>query len=221
LFDIAYAYYMKHLQRGFTVIELLIIVLTVAVLTTIVVSGWQQANKSAKNKARETDAREWAGAFDVYKGRFGAWPILPDNSNMISACLGRFDTTTNNKCDQYTSGSGANVIDATDVPSQTILTEIAKAGSVPTNGGGIINDGTRGAVGPFVYMHQTGPDANGDVTVNGAFIAFFEGTTCPTDFYLPSALPSGSDPSLNAKLTSLPNGVIACALPRTTTYNSN
>lgn len=204
---------MKKAQHGFTLIELILVMVLLAVLATIGIIAWNGVVVSSRDRARENDTRLWATTFETYRGRFIAYPAMPTGDSPLDKviCLGTFSQYSN-KCGQYNSNTSTQSV--ADSGSSSMLTEIAKVGRVPSNSGPAVNSAL---VGPLVYLSQT--TASGTTTVTGKFINFFE-TNCPSDFTdISSSLPL----LLALVLTGLPGGTNAkaCALVKTFSYTPN
>jgi prepilin-type N-terminal cleavage/methylation domain-containing protein len=68
-------------QRGFTIVELLIVIVTIAVLAAIVIvsySGIQQRAQQGKIQADLTNAQK---LLDTYYGQYGTYPVTATNLN--------------------------------------------------------------------------------------------------------------------------------------------
>lgn len=199
-------------QRGFTIVELLIVIIVIGILTGISATVWVSAGIGARDSARENDARTWAGTYEVYRSRFGVYPVLPTADGAAGAqyvCLGSF-STTGNKCVQYNSGSASKYIDATASATTTMLANIAKVGSVPANGGPTV---ATKLAGPFLWISQATNGGTGAITDTAYFINFFE-TNCPSGF---TDLTASADPTLAALFAGISN-TKACGLQKTYTY---
>ncbi len=171
--NIAYAYCMHNKYKGFTAVEILIVVTIVAILAGIGIMGLSGFASSARNEAREQDTEAWIAAFESYKSRFSAFPLLPTSSLAPkTVCLGVF---TNNKCGQNNSSVPTRFINASGADYTAIRTEVARVGNVYVNSGSPITV----LGGPIVYISRTAD--SGPVTVNAQFINFFEGN-CPTGY---------------------------------------
>lgn len=205
---------MNHRRHGFTVPELLIVIVVIGILAGIVSVVWAGALTNSRNKARETDTRSWAGTFDTYKGRFIGYPAMPTAdgaANAIYLCLGSF-TSTSGKCGKYTSSTAGQFLNASDAAS--IITGVTKIGAQPQNAGAVVGNNY---VGPIVWMYQS-TDGSGNVTVTAKFIDYFEGT-CPSDF---EDLTASSDTGLAKLFNNLTVvGGKACSLNKTLVYNPN
>jgi prepilin-type N-terminal cleavage/methylation domain-containing protein len=203
--------YMKRPNYGFTVIELLIVIVVIGTIVAIGLIAWSGLLITSRDKARETDTIAWASSFDLYKGRYVVYPAMPTADGALGSvtlCLGAF-TSTSSKCGQYGSATPTKFIAAAG--SASLLTEMAKVGNVPSNSGAAINSAL---IGPLAYLTQS--TAAGTVTVTGQFINFFE-KSCPTGFTnINASLPT----SIALVMTGLPAGTSAnaCSLSKVFSY---
>ncbi len=213
---------MNKRMRGFTIVEVFITVVVVGILASIIAVNWSGTTLNAEEKTREQDVRQWAAAFDLYKSRFLAYPVLPTgdgSGNAVKLCLGTFsDAPYNGECARYGAG-GSRAINAAD--SATLLTQIAKVGSVPKNTGPAVD---KTFVGPYVYMEQSTDSGTGAVTVEASFIGFFK-RPCSTvkdfsDATTDATNPSGKlYPAISSILAGYSGSVYICYLPSSFTYN--
>ncbi len=60
--------------RGFTLVELMVVVLIISVLATISVPAFQRIQRRSKTAAIMNDFRVFGAAFDTYAQEMGAWP---------------------------------------------------------------------------------------------------------------------------------------------------
>jgi prepilin-type N-terminal cleavage/methylation domain-containing protein len=204
---IAYAMYMKRPQFGFTMPELIIIIVVIGILASILTPMWFGALQSTRDKARETDVRTWAATFENYKGRFGTYPVVPASdaaSDNIYACLSPVSSSpTNSRCANFSGSLGQYLESSTGDTASTnwtsIKTAAAKIGTVPPNASPPLGSSYAG---PFVKLRTTTVTTatEVDTTVYAEFITFFE-NNCPSDF-TPEILPN-SDTTLSAILTNI------------------
>lgn len=202
---------MKPFTRGFTLVELIIVIAVIAIIATIGLVSWNGVAVSARNKSRENDTKAWMGNFDIYRARFIVNPGMPTGDGTAGAkvyCLGSF-TTTSSKCGQYASANSQASFPASD--SAALLTAMDKVGNVPTNTGEVF----KGVLaGPIAYTTQV--TSGGTVTVTTQFINFFE-TSCPTGFTnINASLPT----AMANVLTGLPSGsnAFVCSVTKTFSY---
>lgn len=67
-----YTYRLKH--QGFTIVELLVVIVVIAILTTIGVSGYSNLQLRAANTSRVAEIVAWKKAFMIYRNLRGEWP---------------------------------------------------------------------------------------------------------------------------------------------------
>lgn len=120
----------KIMQRGFTVIELLVVVAIIGILVAILLANFTDARELARDDARQANLKEMQLAIELYRsqngrypeagcGRGGAWtgqvPNYGDCTDYVSGLVPDYiaelpvDTTHNNNFAGYiykTNGSG-------------------------------------------------------------------------------------------------------------------
>lgn len=212
---------MKSSGRGFTLVELTIAIVVIGILAAIVAINWSSATSNAQDKAREHDIRQWAATFELYKSRFIVYPALPTSdgtSGAVKYCLGSFaESPYNGKCARY-ADTGSKSIDAS--ASSSLLTEVAKVGNVPKNGGPALQDTF---VGPYAYIEQSTDSGTGAITVDAYFIGFFT-KPCSTINGFNDATADINDPSkklypaVNAIMAGYTGSAYICYLPSSLTY---
>lgn len=77
----------KHVGRGFTIVELLIVIVVIGILATITIISYQGIQRKALNTARLAELKDWHKLFEIYKATTGSYPTGdgPGNTNY---CLG-------------------------------------------------------------------------------------------------------------------------------------
>lgn len=209
---------LRHI-RGYTLIEVLIVITVLGILSAIAVVSWSGVVTSSNNQARLNDAKQWQSTFDLYRSRYLSYPIMPtDASTPAVACLGAvnsFPTSAGaisggNTCGNYMSPSSGNSAST----NGAIATAVAKVGKVPRNShedsGQTIVDKT--FVGPIAYISQ---NANsGNVTVTARFLFYYKGSSCPTS---PSVTTTQYTSAAFSSLSALnpTNGTIVCYIEST------
>lgn len=194
--------------RGFSIIELLVIVSTLGILVTIGVFGFNGIQIWSQNNTRATEVQQWASTFDLYKTRYGGYPVMPTADGTTYYCLGSFGAY-NNKCGQYTLAAGSKNLDAT--LSASMLTEVAKVGDVPASSAPAIN---KQLVGPYVRLtQQTTAGSPNTITVTATLIGFFQGSGCPGNTSLIAITPA------SGYVADLSN-ITECGVTRSMTYTN-
>jgi|GEM_PF-1097406 len=219
---------MMRFQRGFTLVELVLVIVVLGILTSIGAVVWTGVEANARDKARETDARQWASTFDTYKGRNLVWPLLPSGdgaAGVKAVCLGTPVSPTPNstKCVQYSGGASTYLDTSSNSDYTAMMTAVATVGKTPVNSGSVVSNSVAG---PFVYLWQSTNTTTQTVTITGLFMNFFE-HNCPSDFLKPSDIATkypSSDTHVYDQLTTLLGGVSganACGLVKQFSYNPN
>src|SRR3972149_5437 len=103
--DYKKSFYLKifqssNLPSGFTLIEMLVVIVIIGILTALVMSGIMKAGESSKIQATRAIAKQISAGLDSYQNRFGDYPptsleafkvILPNDINngieTLVACL--------------------------------------------------------------------------------------------------------------------------------------
>lgn len=63
-------------QKGFTIVELLIVIVIIGILAGLVVTQFIGANQSARDSERKTDINSVASQLEVYFAKSGGYPTL-------------------------------------------------------------------------------------------------------------------------------------------------
>ena len=137
---------MKHKKyyHGFTIVELLIVIVVIAILASLSIAAYTGVQKKARNTARIQELVQWQRLFELYKAEHGVYPSAIDTGN---ACLGTgFPNGASGKarCRDYSGGNSYYEEDNAD-----LMTALRTVGSLPS-GDRTAPGGTTGAVGPYV-----------------------------------------------------------------------
>lgn len=123
-------HYMRKLHRyGFTVVELLIVIVVVGILATVTAVAYNGAQQSAANAKVLTSLSQWESLIKVYVARNGSAPIPPDGVNV---CLGEYYPATSD----FVTGSCHSYTDKTsfiDVSPEITSKFKAVGGTLPTD----------------------------------------------------------------------------------------
>jgi prepilin-type N-terminal cleavage/methylation domain-containing protein len=203
---------MKSRTSGFTIVELLIVIVVLAVLATIVLVSWSMTTSWMRDESRKAETQQWVDTFESYRNRFTVFPTMPTNAaTPTTVCPGSF-ASYSNKCGQYGSATATRFIAASGTAHANLLTQVGKIGNVPSNNGSTINNVLKG---PIIHVSQN-QDAN-PRTVTALFINFFE-QGCPSGWTnISASLPA----NISGVLTGLPGGTTAtaCSLSKNFTYS--
>lgn len=116
-------------QSGFTIIELLIVIVVIAILASITVIAYNGFQQRANNTARIAAAKEWYEIFDIYLARNGQYPAETYNRHFCLAYGYPTDLDTNPDEDCYV---GTNVKHPSDTPLNALKTVTSTFPNYPT-----------------------------------------------------------------------------------------
>lgn len=160
---------MKLRNNGFTIVELLIVIVILAILAAITITAFNGVQQRARNSARLAQLKQVDKLFELYHTANGKYPDFPMNGG-VSYCVGT--GFPGGKCYE-------SVAENTPVTA-TINNQLSTVGKPPSDNHNPIN----GIAGPFIYVEDT----NIFELVN-----VFEGSTCPSAYPL---IDSTSTPGL-------------------------
>lgn len=66
-----------HTQRGFTIVELLIVIVVIGILAAILIATFQGVQKRTRNTAKFQELQGWSRSFEAYKALYGNYPDVP------------------------------------------------------------------------------------------------------------------------------------------------
>lgn len=121
---------MKKRVRGFTIVELLIVIVVIAILAAVTVVAYSGIKQRADNSARVAAAKEWYKVFHTYLAQNGAYPNETSDRHFCLAygyATNLDATTTNEDCFM-----ASNVKHPSTVPL-TALRTVASFPAYPTS----------------------------------------------------------------------------------------
>jgi prepilin-type N-terminal cleavage/methylation domain-containing protein len=65
-------------QQGFTIIELLIVIIVIGILATLVITTFSGIQRNARNRTREADINALHSQIEYYYGQNSVYPALAD-----------------------------------------------------------------------------------------------------------------------------------------------
>lgn len=155
-------------QRGFTIVELLVVIVVIAVLAAITVVAYNGVQNRAKNSQYQTDVATIAKKSELYPhaSGTGSYPLVSAGPDLPS------DSPQTNAGKLLTSGINSYI--ETKLPSNIIIFGVlTAASSIPTNAQALTAIGNSGTRGYFVKYCSTGrgmyiyyPDVNASSTAN-------------------------------------------------------
>lgn len=136
-------------QRGFTIIEILVVIMVIAILTALTIVSYTAVTDQAKKQTVKTDAQAIAAQIGKYKADKGSYPTdlstLPDNRGISSTFQYTYDATAGSYC-VTASVKGASAY--------------IKSGSSLTQEGGCPGHGVKGEGPATNYAYNPGAEVN-------------------------------------------------------------
>lgn len=166
-------------QVGFTIVELLIVIVVIGILAALTVTTFSAVRGRAINVSRHTELAAWRDAFMIYHASTGRWPASMVTDDEY--CLGGgypIGAGGVPRCHNFKSTGSTGSPDYAVLESEnaTLMSELAEYADLPRQG-----DRTPmgGVVGPYVRLKSSGGAYYIRLTMTQ------EGSECPegTDSY--------------------------------------
>ena len=132
--------------RGFTIVELLIVIVVIGILAAITIVSFGGVQARAQNAQRHSELKAWQQAFETYRAQESNYPAMADGQY----CLGVGFPIGHNgdrRCRDY-SYPGTSIMESLNDP---LMTELQKVISIPKPG----NLAIKGTVGPYATYTAT------------------------------------------------------------------
>lgn len=176
-----------HLSRlGFTIVELLVVIVVIAILATISVSAYTSIQQRAANVSRVSELVAWKKSFMIYRALAGGWP--PSMVVDDEYCLGvgyPIGAGGVSRCHNYMSSGSTGSPDYAVLESDNaiLMTQLRQYTDLPGTG-----DRTpiNGIVGPYVRLKSAGDGMYVRLTMTQS------GTVCPNETEVYWTDPDGS-----------------------------
>jgi prepilin-type N-terminal cleavage/methylation domain-containing protein len=156
-------------SRGFTIVELMIVVVVIGVLAAIIIVAYSGITTRAENQSRLAEMKAWEKMYKMYYTLYGQlpqYPGAPDGQLNIGYCLGTGFPDTNGdgigNCRDLYAGPPFG-----EQENAALNTELAKVTPLPK---GPRNSPGSNSLGPFAMYYSNETIVIYDV---------FKGTACP------------------------------------------
>jgi len=107
---------LKKQTKGFTIVELLIVIVVIGILAALVITTFTGVQQSARNTERQTDVKAIHGQVEAYYAKNGKYPTL-DNMN-TNAWRGTNMKGLDNEAIKDPKGAGAGAATSDTAPYQ-------------------------------------------------------------------------------------------------------
>jgi|TARA_B100001245_G_scaffold9298_1_gene6416 prepilin-type N-terminal cleavage/methylation domain-containing protein len=127
-------------QKGFTIVELLIVVVVIGILAAIVIVAYNGITTSANRVMVASEAKQWVKLFELYRAQNGSLPSLANGNYCLGTGFPSGYCAEGDSTNGYAESTGA-----------PIITALSEVGSPPLNSNKwVMQGGNR--VGPWVQV---------------------------------------------------------------------
>lgn len=129
-------------QKGFTLVELLIVIIIIGILATLVIVTFQGVQAKARDSKRQTDINALNSQIQAYYAEHGWYPTV---DQLVSSTWRATNMKGLDPAALTAPGTGASIIDsnaATKTKYSYIPTESSNSGAACTDGGNVNTNDT-------------------------------------------------------------------------------
>lgn len=137
-------------QTGFTIVELLIVIVVIGILAAITIVAYNGIQTRANNTARVNEAKQWEGILMSYAATYGKYPDVLNSSMCLGEGFPDVNSDGNGDCwDLHVGGNRFSM-------NATLNTELKKVSQLPNSSRKpVAGAGTSSRMGPAATL-ETG-----------------------------------------------------------------
>lgn len=133
-------------SRGFTIVELLIVIVVIAILAAITIVVYNGIQTRANNTARYNEVKAWQRLYESYKALSGSYPVMTDGGycpglNYPNGSDGQA------RCRNLNAADGSSHLESSGASIRAAIQSIA---AIPSANRTIVPYGTWGLTGPYI-----------------------------------------------------------------------
>ena len=130
-------------KQGFTIVELLIVVVVIGVLAAIVVVAYNGITTNANRVSAASEVRQWVKLFELYRAQNGSLPSLANGGY----CLG-----TGYPTGYCRDTNGVGIYSYAESTGAAIITALSSVGKPPQNS---VKSVVEGRAGPYLTVSSS------------------------------------------------------------------
>lgn len=155
-------------KTGFTIVELLIVIVVIAILAAISITAYNGIQIRASNTARVNEAKAWQRLFESYKASTGSYPAMAEGGYCPGTGYPN-GSDAQPRCRNLDSTSSQSHLESSGTPIRSAIQTIA---AIPSGNRTIVKYGTWGLAGPYVLYYS-----NAYIRIG----TWLQGDTCPRE----------------------------------------
>ena len=133
---------LKKNQSGFTIVELLIVIVIIGILAGLVISTFVGIQQKARNSERQTDINTISGQLEAYYAKYSGYPTLTDLNTETWRSGNEIKLGDDDKSLADPSKPDVKELFGTVADQQYAYTTLPASCVTPTNASGVSNTGT-------------------------------------------------------------------------------
>ncbi len=157
-------------QSGFTIVELLIVIIIIGILAGLVVTQILGANAKARDTERKTDLDSLSNQLEAYYAKTGGYPTLTDLTDATWRTGNEFTTGDNAKAlydPMFTSTAPTATVENTAMTGPYTYATAPGSCVSPTKADGTANTGTFCSTYTLTALLENTKDASAPAVTNG------------------------------------------------------
>jgi len=166
---------MKQSKSGFTIVELLIVIVVIGILASIVIVSYNKVQSQARDSKRKTDVSNMIKALELYYSDNGKYPTASGTNSSVNGSWYSSDTTSWSSFKGVLTGA-IDTLPSDPKNSAGAVTSVSTAYNYAYFGGSYCGESSVGQMYIIVYRLEALPKeqaSDGDCTTNELGSAYY------------------------------------------------